>query len=364
MFFGLEDGRAHLCCGSEAPLLRAVQAAFDSYANARAAGHAGRRVLEAAREEARQRIATLLNVPEQAAQIAFFASASHALDVIGRSLPWREGDEILTLADEYPSVILAWHWLAATGVRTKLIEGGATPEDALIAAATPRTRAVRISHVSYRTGLRLDLARLSAALRPRGVRLVVDASHSLGVLAVDATLCDALVSCGHKFMLGLHGTGIFYVNRDAVQPGSAGLGWYGVTGFHVSEGAPDYALKPGAAAYEMGNPAFLPLLALNASLQTLAEAGHTAIAAHAIGLAARLRDGLRQYGIASSTPAAPGRHGSSVAIRGAAGARLHAALAARGILAALDHERLRLSFHGYNTQNEVDAVLATASGIA
>jgi selenocysteine lyase/cysteine desulfurase len=360
LFFGLDSGQIHLCAGSESPLLRATQIALDSYAKARSEGHAGRAWLEAAREDARRRCAALLNVPEQASRIAFTSSTGHALDVILRTVDWRAGDEILSFAEEYPSVVLAGQWLKPFGVDTRLIPTGETPEDALIAAAGPRTRMVIISHVSYRTGLRLDLAKLSAAFRKQNIPFVVDAGHSLGVLPVDASLCDAVVSCSHKFMMGPHGVGILYLARTGEPPQSASRGWYSkdsVDNFSVRNGEPSFTFKPGATAYEIGNPAFILLLGLIESLKAQEQAGPAAIAEQALGLASTLRSELARRGIECWTPETASRHGTSVAIPGDAGNRLHAALAQRGILVAKGVGRLRVSFHGYNNGADLEAVM-------
>ena len=63
-----------------------------------------------------------------------------------------------------------------------------TPEE-IAAAVDRRTRAIAVSHVGYLTGARHDLGRLRVLADRVGARLVVDASHALGVVPVDG---DAL----------------------------------------------------------------------------------------------------------------------------------------------------------------------------
>jgi len=366
LFLGLDRKQIHLCAGSESPLLRAMQNGFDTYAQARSDGHAGRVRLEAAREEARRRCAVLLGVPDHASRIAFAASTGHALDIVLRSVDWRDGDEILSLAEEYPSVVMAGQWLKRLGVSTRLVPGGEAPEAALIDTAAPRTRMVIVSHVNYRTGLRLNLAELSDALRQRGILFVVDTGHSLGVLPVDAALCDAVVSCSHKFMMGPHGVGILYLAREGQPPESAARGWYSmdsVDNFAIRNGEPSFTFKNGASAYEIGNPAFLLLLGLIESLKVQESAGRGAIADQAIGLASALRSELKARRIECWTPALPSRHGTSIAIPEPVGGELYSALSARGILVAKGVGRLRISFHGYNDSDDLEAVMQCVAAL-
>jgi selenocysteine lyase/cysteine desulfurase len=354
---GLEDGRVHLCTGSEAPLPRTMLEAFTQHARARAEGAAGRAGFEAMLTDLRQRMAALLGDPAHPERVAFLSSASHALDTVARLLPWQAGDGVVTLADEFPSVMLSWAPAWARGAVLHAVEPAPDPEQALLDAVRPDTRVVCVSHVSYRTSLRLDLARLSQALRPRGVLLVVDASHSLGVIQVPIQLCDAVVSCGHKFLMGLHGTGILHLG-DRIPRTDAPLGWYGVTAWAAGHGRPAVTPKAAALSLELGNPAFLTLSALLEGLRLLEAAGPERVEQHAMALSGYLREGLAARGLPLLTPADPLRRGTSIAIPDPIGADLHRALAARRILATGNAGRLRISCHGYTTRADIDAVLA------
>ena len=107
-------------------------------------------------------------------------------------IDWRPGD----------NVVVAWRRSGAVELRA--VGRSAVPRLEEIADAVDRrTRVIAASHVSYLTGVRLDLAALRALADRVGARLVVDASHALGVVPVDGSLCDVLVSCAYKWMLGV-----------------------------------------------------------------------------------------------------------------------------------------------------------------
>ena len=129
-----------------------------------------------------------------------------------------------------------------------------------------------VSHVSYLTGARHDLVTLRRLVDRVGARLVVDASHALGVVPVDGASCDVVVSCCYKWLFGVHGAGVFFVNRrrwpDLPPP------W---VGWHSTEREEDwrrrgtYHLRTGAERFEAGNPPFLPLYVLENARRTLDE---------------------------------------------------------------------------------------------
>ena len=365
LFHGLSAERPHLCGGSAAPLLRSMESVLRTYADARADGMNGRGVLERAKSETARRIAELLGQPASSDHVAFAPSTGHALDTVARAIDWREGDEVIVPAEDFPSVILPWRPLESRGVSVRVPRGGDTPETAILEATNAKTRVVCLSHVNWRTGLRVDLERLSAGLRPKGIRLVVDAGHSLGVLPVPGELCDVVVGCGHKFMLGLHGVAALYW-RDVPDPArsDALAGWYSLSDMDGFTPENDPSFKGSASAFEPGNPNFIGILALGQGVETLRRAGMSKVSRHAVALAGALRDFLDARGIPALTPAAAERRGTSIAIPDPLGAELAKALADDGIMAAHGVGRLRISFHGYNTERDLERVKAAISQAA
>jgi selenocysteine lyase/cysteine desulfurase len=123
-----------------------------------------------------------------------------------------------------------WRALGGRDVEVRQVGSNPPPSfDEVTAAIDGRTRVIGVSHVSYLTGARHDLAALRAAADAIGARLFVDASHSLGVVPVPASLCDIVVSCAYKWLLGIHGVGVFYVNverwPDLAPPW---VGWHSI----------------------------------------------------------------------------------------------------------------------------------------
>ncbi|MCB4768472.1 aminotransferase class V-fold PLP-dependent enzyme [Ancylobacter sp. Lp-2] len=362
-FVGLPDGVSHLYAGGEAPVLRAVLDALADYAADKSGGGPGRRRMEERVEAARAALGRRLRLPHPERRLAFTASVSHAMDLAARALTMTPGD-IVMLDDEFPSLPLAFAGRPAEAGALRFVPAGEGAEQRLIAAIGPRTRAVCVSHVSFLTGRRLDLAPLAATCRAAGAALLVDVSHAAGVVEIPVECCDILVACTHKFLLGLHGAGFLYWNEERLGPCPVvAPGWNSAARYRVADGRLDWAPRDGMAAIEAGNPNFGSLYALKAALDRVDALPLRAVESHALALAGRLKAMLAARDIPLWTPMEAGHAGSSVAIPCAEAGAVAARLAEEGLLVAASDGRLRLSFHLHNARDDVDRAATALAAV-
>jgi selenocysteine lyase/cysteine desulfurase len=362
-FVALPDGVAHLYCGGEAPVLRAAFDGLREYATDKSAGARGRRRMEERVEETRSLLGRRLDLPNAERCLGFAASVSHGLDLVARAFAGRPGDAVL-LADDFPSLPLAFAIRGAPGAGLRFVSPGEGCEERLVAAITSGTRVVCVSHVNHRTGRRLDLAPVASACRPAGVPLIVDASHSAGVIPVPAEHCDVIVSCTHKFLFGLHGVGFVHWNEDRLGPlPVTTLGWNSVTSYGVADGTVHWTARDTASAIEAGNPNFGSLYALKGALDRIDLFPLPTIEAHAVKLADSFKAMLVDRGIPLLTPIERAKAGTSVAVPCADAELAGARLAEQGVLAAASEGRLRFSFHAHNRQGDADRAAATLAAV-
>lgn len=342
-FIGLE-GITHLATGGEPPLLKAHREAFETFARDKARGFEGYRAHWAVGADVRQRLAAMTGLA--ANEFALLGSTSAGIASVLSSFEWRRGDNVVTSTLEYASGRYAFARLAGLGVENRLVapSGWEVDIDGLIAACDGRTRIVYVSQVSYLTGQALDTAALSAALRPRGIALLVDVSHALGVVPVDGKLADFLVCAGYKWLLGTH-TGILAWNRSAWPDfNPLHIGWNSAT---PGPTPASYALKESAGRAEAGNPNHLDVYLLQTSLAYLANIGIERIAAHARTLGGTLRAELAALGLTVTTPAAPEDRAGNICFAHPAAERLMALAAEDDILVWADSGRVRISIHAF-----------------
>ena len=292
-------------------------------------------------ERATRALASEFGVADNA--ISFMASAGEAINAIARAIPWRPGDEVLTLTGEFPTVTLPWSELGA-GVR--MVEVAPLPGDdrlgALLAAIGPRTRAVTISHVSSFTGTVVDLDTLGRACARVGALLVCDGAQSAGAIPVNLSFVDFYVATGYKWLLSGFGTALVISKTSSLWQLRPTLLGYG-------NQAP-----PPALTY--GHLNLAGVYALEAAAAVRRDVGLEAVAARIATLARGVRAGAMELGF--SVAAAPERSAGIISLEGLADVgEAVARLAHAGVSVAERAGYLRISPNFYTADSEIDGLL-------
>ena len=168
--FLITEGVAHLCAGGESACLHRHAATFSRYLRDKSNGMAGRVAQEAQIARARAAIAHAWNV--DTASIGFVSNVAEGVAIVAESLDWRDGDNMVIDANEYPSVV--GPFLARRNPRVTLRQARGTGADRYNAYVDARTRVIGVSYVSYLTGERQDIAALRTLADSVGALLVVD----------------------------------------------------------------------------------------------------------------------------------------------------------------------------------------------
>ena len=313
-FIGLE-GCVHLAAGGEPPQLKTVKKALDRFVTDKSHGSRGRARFFDVFREARERLAEIMQVPPS--DIGFLGSCSDAINLVCWSLPWEQGDNVVVNDLDYPSMIYPFARLESRyGVEVRVVKSRnfdlSTSDFA--EAIDSHTRLVPVSHVSYLTGLRHDIHAIAEVAHRSGAAVLTDISHSLGVVPLDLSGIDFAVSCAYKWLLGIHGLGIFHWNRR-LQPHFDPL-FIGEASVEENPPISDPTrITPSndASRVTVGNPSWVSLYALVNGLRYLEALGSEQVYDHVLGLTALVRGRLQELGFNVITPADPGRHAGNVA---------------------------------------------------
>lgn len=325
----------------------------------------------------------------EAGDISLTPTTSSGLGLVAHGYPWRPGDEVLAPLGEFPSNIWPWKALAAKGVdfrEVPLWEGHragaeawaslppppeADPEDRILRAIGLRTRAVAVSWVRFQDGLKLDLARLGAGCRARGVMLIVDGIQGAGTMLPDLTEVSAFATGGHKGLLAPQGLGFLWTRpelRELLVPQGSWLSVEQADDWSRPSTDHDRAWVADGRRLEPGVPNLMACTALSEALHTLLLPGVEAIHRHVRDIQEQLLRGLK--GIPAWQEEAyrlrdlleRDRLGPILALhhggRGPGGlqALLDAGLR-RGLYASVREGYLRLAVHGWHEEGDLPRIL-------
>lgn len=221
-------------------------------------------------------------------------------------------------------------------------DGRTIDEADLIAALDDETALLVVPAVLYRSGQLLDLARLAAAARARGVAIGLDCCHSIGAIPhhFDDWGVDFAFWCSYKYLNGgPGGTAGLYVNRRHFGAAPALAGWWGSHKERQFDLATLFDPAPDAGAWQIGTVPVLGTAPLQGALRIVAEAGIAAVRAKSLrltGYLIALLDALGltapPYNYAIGTPREEARRGGHVAVEHPEAVRIAKALKARGVI--------------------------------
>jgi len=205
------------------------------------------------------------------------------------------------------------------------------PED-LTEAIDENTALVCLSHVAFKSGYMYDGATVTHLAHQSGAFMLWDVCHSAGVVPIemDAWGADLAVGCTYKYLNGGPGAPAFlYVRRDLQKQLHPPIwGWF-------ADHAPfafelDFSPAPGIGHFLVSSPPVLSMLAMEASLDIVLQAGIERIRRKSIAQTSYLIDlfdaRLAPLGFTLGTPRDPARRGSHVSIRHPDGYRINRAL--------------------------------------
>lgn len=313
----------------------ALQKALDEWRSGRGAWEEWQRSTESARAS----YARLVGVGAE--DVFSGSTVSAAMALIAAAIP--DGSTVLVTDIEFASNVFPWSAHAQRGV-----EVVAAPVERLVERIDDGVDVVSIGLVQSATGQVSDLTAVSAAARAAGALVIIDATQAVGWLPVDARLTDACVADTYKWLMTPRGATFGYLSpqlQELVQPGQSGWSaavddrYYGL----------EARLFEDARRYDQA-PTWFTHVAAAPTLQLVEAIGIDTIHRHDVELADAFRAGLGM---------APG--GSAIVSADVPGAEER--FAAADLRASVRDGRIRVSFHLYSTQADVDLALNALEGI-
>ncbi|HLL31734.1 MAG TPA: aminotransferase class V-fold PLP-dependent enzyme, partial [Allosphingosinicella sp.] len=351
--FDIPEGTAYLDCAKMSPL-------------SRAAIEAGRLGLERKAhpwnvraehffdesEAVRGLFARLIGAA--ADDVAIVPSVSYAMATVMANVPVAAGQRIVTLAEDFPSGILASRALAQRSearVVTVARPDRGSWTAAILEAIDGGTALVVAPHTHWVCGTMIDVEALGRRCRSVGAALVLDTTQSTGALPLDLAAVDPdyLVATSYKWLMGPYSLGFLYVAPRHQQGRPLEEAWIVRRNAGDFRGLCDYeeGFAPGARRFDMGERANFALLPVAATaIGQLLDWGVGNIAETLGAMTASIGARLQEREVAGQEGRAP--HFLSVRFPGGLPERIEESLAAADVHVSLRGEWMRITPHLYN----------------
>ena len=315
-------------------------------------------------DQARDLFARLIGAT--ADDIAVTSSASYGMATAALNIEVGRGREIVLAFEEFPSGVLIWREVAArTGARIVTVDRPADGDwtAAMENAIGADTAVVIASQTHWVCGGYTDLPKIGARCREVGAALVVDATQSVGAMPIDIREVDPdfLAVAGYKWLLAPYSSGFLYVAPRHQQGRPIDEVWTS------RAGADDFRLlanyrdeyQLGARRFDGGERANFALLpGAIAALEQLLAWTPERISATVGALCDRIIEAVAPFGLSALPAAVRSPHYLSLKANRPFPADLPARLAGRGVYASARGDRLRLSPHVYNDDEDVERLVA------
>ena len=355
--FKIFRSRIYLNTCSQGALSDAVEAGFNDYiASWHEQGSPWETWVERY-EEARSALAQFINAHPD--EVAIVTSVSAAINGVASALNFRERRKIVMGEFEFPTMGQIWLGQRVRGAEVQFAkaDGNSISAVAYEKLVDRDTLIVPLTHVCFKNGFRTDVSTIAQMAHNAGALVMLDDYQDCGTRRVDVKTMnlDFYVTGTLKYLLGPPGLGFLYVRKELIPALAPTVtGWFGQAN-PFAYNPQHFELSPTARKFESGSPSVPNVYGAMPGFRMLDKIGMESVANHVESLAQALLNRVRELGIQAKTPA--GSAGPLVVLQCRDSALMLQALAQSGIVSSNRFDGLRISFHVYNTLDDVNAVV-------
>jgi len=364
--FPVLERKTYLNSGSYCALANTVKEAINNYMDDRLLVGANWDVWVMKNESVRSLMAQVLRAEPD--EIAVTASASAGINALASSLDFTGKRNKVVISDfEFPTNAQIWHAQELRGAKVVHVHrdaDGYIPLEHFEKAIDEETQLVAVTHVCFRNGAKLDIAGIVKLAHARGAKVMLDCYQAVGSMTVDVKKLDVDFAVGGmlKYLLGTAGLGFLYVRKElipALTP--TNTGWFAqanITAMDITANRP----SPTARRFEAGTPAVVNCYAVEAGLKIILEVGTDVIEERVKYLTRLYMDRLEEIEWPSITPREDERHGPMICVRANQVAQLFGRMTEQDIVTSFRDDNLRATFHFYNNEKDVEAIVQALLG--
>ncbi len=308
-------------------------------------------------ETARSAFAQFINASPD--EIAIVTSASAGINGIASALNFQERKKVVMGEFEFPTMGHIWLAQRARGADVQFVSavGNRIPAVNYETMIDRNTSIVPLTHVCFKNGFRSEVNAITQLAHNSGALVMLDDFQDCGTRPIDVKALDLdfFVTGTLKYLLGPPGLAFMYVRKELIPTLVPTIsGWFAQRNPFAYD-PQTFDLSPTARRFESGSPSVPNVYAAAPGFEMLRTIGMENIAAHIKSLAQSLLGCALDLGIRAKTPADSA--GPLVVLQCKDSTQLVQKLAENDIVASNRHDGLRISFHVYNTMDDVKAVV-------
>jgi selenocysteine lyase/cysteine desulfurase len=355
--FNIFKRKIYLNSCSQGPLSDAVQAGLEDFVASWHEQGSPWEIWVNQYEAARTAFAQFINASPD--EVAIVTSVSAGINGVASALNFQQRKKVVMGEFEFPTMGHVWLGQRVRGAEVRFVsaEGNRIPAANYEKMVDRNTLIVPLTHVCFKNGFRSEVNAVTQIAHRAGALVMLDDYQDCGTRPIDVKALDLdfFVTGTLKYLLGPPGLAFMYVRKELVSSLVPT-----VTGWFAQANPFAYDLKlfdlsPTARRFESGSPSVPNVYAALPGFQLLQEIGLENVAGHIKKLAQSLLSRAHDLGIRAKTPADSA--GPLVVLQCKDPTLLVQKLAESNIVASNRHDGLRISFHVYNTLDDVKAVV-------
>ena len=310
-------------------------------------------------------------------EIAATPGLTYGLNIVLTSLRIKRDSNIVVTDINFPTSVYTAHAMKRSGLISevriaRLYDKHEDIEDHIEKLINDKTSIVLIDHVSWITGYKIDLRRISEKAREKGSYLIVDGFHAAGVLPINVRdlNVDIYLTGTYKWLMSLHGGGFIYVRKDLLKELEIRYsGWFGVRDSPINRlkifgeemfkepfNLEKIDLPDDASKLEWGTHPLIVFTGVEASLKYLIDyKAPESYVYHTKRLVEMIRTGLEEMRCEIVTP--ENSESSIIVFKTKDPYKVARELEKNNIIVSARPGVIRISPHFYNTEEEVETTL-------
>lgn len=299
-------------------------------------------------------------------EIAFTHSASDSMTILANSFPFEKGDNVIISSEEHASNAVPWFGLERLGVNVRVVESKDhfVELDDLLAAADEHTKIIATASLYFCSGYALDLKKLGAECKKRGIIAAIDGTQSAGRMVVKPKEwgIDYIGGGAHKGLLGTKSVGYAYCSKELLAKLRPYTGSLQGT---VNAGRPcvlksygEIQWKDTAEKLESGNYPFATIEAVGLGVSLINELGIENIEARIKETEAALREKINGLPLKVLTPPIENQAGMIFVYfpKTALPEQVKEILLKHKVRAIVRYDYIRMGLHFMNTPEQMQQV--------